>query len=84
MFYAKMLLEQKETVVHHFHKEKKDLTKFTISSQHYGFAIEAVANLMDYFAEKKYELAIREGKTTDEIDDVYANRSILGILSLTD
>lgn len=26
---------------------------------------------MDYFAERNYELAIREGKTTDVIDDVY-------------
>lgn len=85
LFYAKMLLEQMESVVHHFHKEKKaDITKLAISSQHYGFAIEAVAHLMDSFAERKYELAIREGKSTDVIDDVYANRSVLGILSLTD
>ncbi|BAU29438.1 LysR substrate binding domain-containing protein [Aneurinibacillus soli] len=38
---------------------------------------------MDYFSERKYELTIREGKTTDVIDDVYASRSVLGILSLT-
>ncbi|WP_026567148.1 LysR family transcriptional regulator [Bacillus sp. UNC41MFS5] len=85
LFYAKKLLEQMEAVVHHFNKAKTiNLTKFSISSQHYGFAIEAVANVMDYFAERKYELAIREGKTTDVINDVYASRSILGILSLTD
>ncbi|WP_371373335.1 LysR family transcriptional regulator [Sporomusa aerivorans] len=85
LFYAKMLLEQLESVVYHFNKQKStDLTKFSISSQHYGFAIEAVANLMDYFAERKYELTIREGKTTDVIDDVYTSKSILGILSLTD
>ncbi|GKU85169.1 LysR family transcriptional regulator [Niallia sp. NCCP-28] len=85
LFYAKMLLEQMESVVHHFNKEKTtEITKFSISSQHYGFAIEAVANVMDHFAERKYELAIREGKTMDVIDDVYASRSILGILSLTD
>jgi DNA-binding transcriptional LysR family regulator len=85
LFYAKKLLEQMESVVHHFNKAKIiNLTKFSISSQHYGFAIEAVANFMDYFAELKYELAIREGKTTDVIDDVYTSRSILGILSLTD
>ncbi|MDN3019055.1 LysR family transcriptional regulator [Paenibacillus sp. BSR1-1] len=85
LFYAKKLLEQMESVVHHFKKEKAmNVTKFSISSQHYGFAIEAVANLMDYFAEQKYELSIREGKTTDVIDDVYANKSILGILSLSD
>ncbi|WP_285769384.1 LysR family transcriptional regulator [Peribacillus sp. SI8-4] len=85
LFYAKKLLEQMESVVHHFNKEKKmDVTKLSISSQHYGFAIEAVANLMDHFAERKYELSIREGKTTDVIDDVYASRSIMGILSLND
>ncbi|MCM3731193.1 LysR family transcriptional regulator [Fictibacillus nanhaiensis] len=85
LFYAKTLLEQMESVVHHFNKEKTmNLTKFSISSQHYGFAIEAVANLMDYFAERNYELTIREDKTFDVIDDVYASRSILGILFLTD
>ncbi|MFA9379370.1 MAG: LysR family transcriptional regulator [Lachnotalea sp.] len=85
LFYAKTLIEQAESVVYHFNKQKAmDLTKFSISSQHYGFAIEAVANLMNYFAEQRYELTVREGKTTDVIDDVYANRSILGILSLSD
>lgn len=85
LFYAKMLLEQAESVVYHFNKQKAaNLRKVSISSQHYGFAIEATAKLMDYFAEQKYELTIREGKTTDVIDDVYAGKSILGILSLTD
>lgn len=85
LFYAKMILEQTESVAYHFNKQKTtDLTKFSISSQHYGFAIEAVADFMNYFRERKYELTIREGKTTEVIDDVYASRSILGILSLTD
>ncbi|MGG0453963.1 LysR family transcriptional regulator [Priestia megaterium] len=85
LFYAKMLLEQMESVVYHFNKEKKaDLMKFSISSQHYSFAIEAVAKLMDYLTERKYELTLREGMTTDVIDDVYAGRSICGILSVTD
>lgn len=85
LFYAKMLLEQSESVIYHFNKQKAlDLTKVSISSQHYGFTIDAVARLMEYFAERKYELTVREGKTTDVIDDVYAGRSILGILSFTD
>lgn len=85
LFYAKMILEQAESVVYHFNKQKAtDLIKFSISSQHYGFAIEAVANLMNCFAERKYELTVREGKTIEVINDVCASRSILGILSLTD
>ena len=84
LFYAKMILEQTESVAYHFNKQKTtDLTKLSISSQHYGFAIEAVANLMDYFAHRKYELTILEGKTTDVVDDVCTRRSILGILSFT-
>lgn len=85
LFHAKKLLEQMEFVVDHFNKAKKiNSTKFSISSQHYGFAIEAVAKFMEYFAEQKYELSIREGKTTDVIEDVYTGRSMLGIVSLTD
>lgn len=85
LFYAKMILEQTESVAYHFNRQKMiNITKFSISSQHYGFAIEAIANFMNYFAERKYELTIREGKTTDVIDDVYTSKSILGILSLTD
>ena len=85
LFYAKMILEQTESITYHFNKQKTtDLTKFSISSQHYVFAIEPVANFMNYLSEQKYELTIREGKTMDVIDDVYASRSILGILSLTD
>lgn len=84
LFYAKMLIEQAESVVYHFNKQKAtDLTKLSISSQHYGFAIEAAAKLMDYLSERKYELTIREGKTTDVIEDIYASRSILGILSIS-
>ena len=84
LFYAKMLLEQTEAVKHHFDKEKQTgLTKFSISSQHYGFAIEAIANLMEQFHERKYELAVREGKSTDVMDDVYSSRSIVGILSVS-
>jgi DNA-binding transcriptional LysR family regulator len=85
LFYAKMLLEQEESVVYHFNKQKTtNLTKFSISSQHYGFAIEAASNLMNYLDGRKYQLTIREGKATEVISDVCANRSILGVLSLTD
>ena len=83
LFYAKMLIEQAESAVYHFNKQKAtDLLKLSISSQHNGFAIEAVAKMMNFLSERKYELTIREGKSTDVIDDVYASRSMLGILSV--
>lgn len=85
LFYAKTLLEQLDSVTHHFNKQKaNELTKLFVSSQHYGFVIEAVASLMDYFSDRKYELTVREGRTTEVIDDVYTSRSIIGVLSVTD
>jgi DNA-binding transcriptional LysR family regulator len=84
LFYAKILIEQAESVVYHFNKQKNtELTRFSISSQHYGFAIEAAAKMMDFLDERKYEITIREGKSTDVIEDVYASRSMLGILSIS-
>ncbi|WP_196605420.1 LysR family transcriptional regulator [Pectinatus haikarae] len=85
LFYAKMLLEQTESIIYHFNKHKiTDVTRVSISSQHYGFAIEGVAKLMDYFSERNYNITVREGKTTDVINDVYTDKSILGIVALTD
>jgi DNA-binding transcriptional LysR family regulator len=84
LFHAKILLDQMESVIHHFNKQKpSDMTKISISSHHNGFALEAVVNLMGHFAERKYELTLREGRTTDVIDDVYTSKSVLGIIHLT-
>lgn len=83
--YAKMLLEQTESITYHFNRQKNpDILKLCISSQHYGFAIQALAKLMETCHAKKYEFTIRECKTSDVIDDVYNNKSIIGILSIGD
>lgn len=85
LFYAKKLIEQMESVVYHFNKQStQDVIKYSISSQHYGFAIKAIAIFMEHLTDQKYELSVREGKTTEVINDIHTNRSILGILSLTD
>lgn len=85
LFYAKILLEQAESVSYHFSKQKRGgVTKISISSQHYGFAIQAAAGLMNSLGKDRYELTIREGKTTDVTEDVFTGRSMIGILSVTD
>lgn len=85
LFYAKMLLEQTESMINYFNKQDSfGKINFTISSQHYGFAVEALVNLLEEFSKEKYRLTIREGKTTDVIEEVVAGRSILGILAVTD
>lgn len=84
LFYAKMLLEQTEIIVYHFNKQKiSEFTNLSISSQHYGFVVESLANLMSYLSEYKYELTLNEGKTIDVIEDVYTGKSVIGILSIS-
>lgn len=84
LFYAKMLVEQSESVFHHFKGQKtKRLTKLSVSSQHYGFAIEATVHLMHYLNGRQYELNVIEGKSTEVIDDVSSGKSIIGILSIS-
>jgi len=39
---------------------------------------------MDYSSERNYNISVREGKTMDVINDVYRDKSILGIVALTD
>ncbi|EZH65236.1 hypothetical protein DH09_16460 [Bacillaceae bacterium JMAK1] len=83
LFHAQKLVAQAESVVYQFTQKPGTPLKYAISSQHYSFAIEAFARFMQLF-NQEYELSIREGKTTDVIDDVYTSRSILGVVSITD
>ncbi|MFB9327812.1 LysR family transcriptional regulator [Paenibacillus aurantiacus] len=85
LFYARMLLEQMESVVYHFNKQAAaETTKLSISSQHFSFAIEAFARLMNRLANRSYELSLHEGHAIDVIEEVYSGKSMLGLLSLTD
>ncbi|SFQ17164.1 DNA-binding transcriptional regulator, LysR family [Oscillibacter sp. PC13] len=85
LFYAKVLLEQSESVKYHFNPQNSNrLTKLSISSQHHGYVIAALNRLLTVLDSRKYELIIREGRTSDVIDDVSVGKSIIGILSYND
>ena len=61
--------------------EKREIRKkFSVSMQHYSFAVEAFIQLEKQFALNEYELAIHETKTSEVIDNVKNYRSELGIL----
>lgn len=84
LFYARMLIENSDAATYHFKKKTDEkFKKLSISSQHYSFAIEAVANLINYLPTARYELTLHEGKTTDVLDEVHTNKSIIGIISIS-
>ncbi|WP_368937681.1 LysR family transcriptional regulator [Morganella morganii] len=58
--------------------------KFQVSSQHYAFVIDAFINFININENKKFNLRVKETKTLDVIEDVYQNKSHLGIICLTE
>ena len=84
LFYAKILLEQVDALDYRFKtKHKRNCSKISISSQHFGFVIKAVSELMESLNSCEYSLTIREGKAIDVIEDVNMGKSLLGVLSIS-
>ncbi len=82
--YAKMLVEQEENIRYHFNQnESSRILNLSVSSQHFNFAAEAVAQMIRYLKGRKYEFSFLEGKASDVIEHVSAGISALGILSVS-
>ena len=58
--------------------------KFGISTQHYSFAVEAFVDMVKEYGTAEYDLAIRETKTAEVIEDVKNMKSEIGVLYLSD
>ena len=54
--------------------------RFGVTAQHYSFAVRAFVDTVRAYGTSEYELAIRETKTREVIDDVATLRSEIGIL----
>lgn len=64
--------------------EKKTKKKFSVSTQHYTFAVKAFVETVQQIGMEEYEFAIYETKTYDVIDSVRHYKSELGVLYLCD
>lgn len=82
--YARQLYQQYELLNKKYSDPINIKRKFGISSQHYSFAVKAFAETVKQFDIKKYEFAMREGKTSDVINDVATFKSEVGILYIND
>ena len=82
--YARMLLEQYQLMESKYLDKEKTKKKFSVSMQHYTFAVSAFVELVKQFGMDEYEFAVHETKTYDVIDDVKNFRSEIGILYVND
>lgn len=82
--YARQVIEQAELLENRYLDAKPSPQHFSVSTQHYAFVVNAFVNLVREHGQDEYELALRETKTYEIIEDVKTLRSEIGILYLNE
>ena len=82
--YARQVVEQYELMESKYVDQTKVKKKFSVSMQHYTFAVNAFMEMVKQFGMDEYEFAIRESRTYDVIEDVSNFKSEIGILYVND
>ncbi len=82
--YARQVVEQYELLEAKYVNNDNVKKKFSVSMQHYTFAVNAFVELVKQFGMDEYEFAVHETMTHDVIEDVKNYRSEIGVLYLND
>lgn len=82
--YARQVWSQYETLQDRYGDPNARKKKFGVSTQHYSFAVKAFVEMVRAFDTSRYELAIRETRTQEVIQDVSTLKSEVGILYVSD
>ncbi|MFD0959641.1 LysR family transcriptional regulator [Paenibacillus chungangensis] len=82
--YARQVVEQAELMEGRYLNAKPSPQHFSVSTQHYAFAVNAFVSLVQEHGHEEYEMSLRETKTYEIIEDVKAMRSEIGILYLNE
>ena len=82
--YAKSVMEQYELLDAKYISHTKVKKTFSVSMQHYTFAVNAFVELVKQFGMDEYEFEIHETKTYEVIENVKNHKSEVGILYLND
>lgn len=82
--YARQVVEQYELLDAKYVGKENTKKKFSVSVQHYTFAVSAFVEMVKQFGMDEYEFAIHETKTYQVIEDVKNFKSEIGILYVND
>lgn len=82
--YARMLLEQADNMKEHFGSGDRRAPKFSVSCQHYSFAVNAFVDLIKEFDADRYSFTIRETQTGEIIEDVANGKSEVGVIYMSE
>ena len=81
--YARELYGQFENVLERYGENGNRKKMFSVSTQHYTFAVKSFVELVKKLDTSEFEFAIREEQTQKVIDDVINMNSEIGILYLS-
>ena len=82
--YARQVLQQMNMLEEKYIDNGSHKQIFSVSTQHYSFAVSAFVGLIRTFGNKNYDFTLRETETYEIIEDVSNFRSEVGILYLSD
>lgn len=82
--YARQMLDVYDLIEEKYIEKKGLKKKFSVSMQHYTFAIQAFINLAKDYGMEDYEFAVYETKTFEVIENVKNQKSELGVLYLNE
>ena len=82
--YARQMIEQYRLMEEKFIEKKMQKQKFSVSMQHYSFAVKAFVETVKRAGMENYEFAVYETRTYEIIENVRNFKSELGILYMND
>ena len=81
--YARQVLEQAALLEDHYKGGESGNTIFSVSCQHYSFAVNAFVDVIRKFGGPSYDFTLRETQTNEIIEDVTKMKSEIGVLYLS-
>ena len=81
--YARQVLEQAALLEDHYKGGESGNTIFSVSCQHYSFAVNAFVDVIRKFGGPSYDFTLRETQTNEIIEDVAKMKSEIGVLYLS-
>ena len=83
LVYAKKAVAQYEILEDRYLSKDSDKERFSVSTQHYNFAIRAFTEVIRKNAPEKFIFSIHETKTKEVLEDVGNLKSEVGIISFS-
>ena len=81
--YAKKAISQYEILEDRYLSRDSDKERFSVSTQHYNFAIKAFADVIRRNYPDRFVFSIHETKTRNVLEDVRSMKSEVGIISFS-